>query len=233
MWQWTDRTCELYHYGVKGMKWGVRRFQNKDGTLTPSGKIRYSKSKNPESIDDFRLSKNETIYRWSTKSAETFDHSRKYASYLDKDIRRYGALFDESVEPYLYAMTPVKNLKVAGYKKSVEAILEAYGNMNASELADTKKSSEIKSYLYNRYDGISKELEDILDLQPDSIPQGIKEHGKKAVEKLLEDGYDAMIDPWDKTTGFGNMPIILLNPGKSIESYKSYDFWSPEASRWT
>lgn len=25
MWQWTDGTCELYHYGVKGMKWGVRR----------------------------------------------------------------------------------------------------------------------------------------------------------------------------------------------------------------
>lgn len=29
---------ELMHYGVKGMKWGVRRYQNKDGTLTPSGK---------------------------------------------------------------------------------------------------------------------------------------------------------------------------------------------------
>lgn len=33
---------ELYHYGVKGMKWGVRRYQNKDGSLTASGKKRYA-----------------------------------------------------------------------------------------------------------------------------------------------------------------------------------------------
>ena len=34
---------ELYHWGVKGMHWGVRRYQNKDGTLTPAGKKRLSK----------------------------------------------------------------------------------------------------------------------------------------------------------------------------------------------
>ena len=33
---------ELYHWGIKGMKWGVRRYQNKDGTLTAAGKKHYS-----------------------------------------------------------------------------------------------------------------------------------------------------------------------------------------------
>ena len=32
----------LMHYGVKGMKWGVRRYQNPDGTLTPEGKRRFN-----------------------------------------------------------------------------------------------------------------------------------------------------------------------------------------------
>lgn len=29
---------ELMHYGIKGQKWGIRRFQNKDGSLTTAGK---------------------------------------------------------------------------------------------------------------------------------------------------------------------------------------------------
>lgn len=38
------RQGELHHHGIKGQKWGVRRFQNKDGSLTPAGETRYTES---------------------------------------------------------------------------------------------------------------------------------------------------------------------------------------------
>ena len=45
----------LKHYGVLGMKWGVRRYQNKDGTLTSAGKKRYrERSKTDESHEDYK-----------------------------------------------------------------------------------------------------------------------------------------------------------------------------------
>lgn len=36
-------SSELYHHGIKGQKWGIRRYQNADRTLTSAGKARYSK----------------------------------------------------------------------------------------------------------------------------------------------------------------------------------------------
>ncbi len=39
---------ELKHYGILGMKWGVRRFQNKDGSLTAAGRSRYRRYRNPD-----------------------------------------------------------------------------------------------------------------------------------------------------------------------------------------
>lgn len=41
---------ELQHFGIKGMKWGVRRYQNKDGSLTEAGKKRYDDQEEVRSV---------------------------------------------------------------------------------------------------------------------------------------------------------------------------------------
>ena len=48
---------ELYHHGIKGQKWGIRRYQNSDGSLTEEGKRRYN---GPEGKKNLQLDLAET-----------------------------------------------------------------------------------------------------------------------------------------------------------------------------
>lgn len=44
----------ISHFGTKGMKWGVRRYQNRDGSLTPEGRKRYGRSEDSEKVKELR-----------------------------------------------------------------------------------------------------------------------------------------------------------------------------------
>lgn len=77
----------LAHYGIKGMKWGVRRYQNKDGSLTTAGKARYSLGKVAKTIKDKNPLKKTHVYKAHTMSDEELARSivrlKKEAEYLD------------------------------------------------------------------------------------------------------------------------------------------------------
>lgn len=48
---------ELYHWGIKGQKWGVRRFQNKDGSLTSAGRKRQKQNMSQDAKDAYAIKK--------------------------------------------------------------------------------------------------------------------------------------------------------------------------------
>lgn len=68
-----DTTEHLSHYGIKGQKWGIRRFQNPDMTWTEEGKIRYGHSSGKQ----VRLSGQvDSKSRASTKTSTQVDHNK-------------------------------------------------------------------------------------------------------------------------------------------------------------
>lgn len=67
---------QLQHWGIFGMKWGIRRFRNRDGTLTDAGKKRYNKPSSKSMTDDELRS---SINRMKSE----LEYSR-----LEKEIKR-------------------------------------------------------------------------------------------------------------------------------------------------
>ena len=82
---------ELYHHGIKGQKWGVRRFQNKDGSLTTKGKKRYNDDEYDEErerLEQETAARRGVKYVRKTKKereAEDAENEKQFNARLEKD----------------------------------------------------------------------------------------------------------------------------------------------------
>ena len=79
------RYDELSHHGIKGQKWGVRRFQNEDMSLTPAGKKRYAKADKFDAKKERHISKIETS---KTRLGKSFHNSMAYYNQIKASTKR-------------------------------------------------------------------------------------------------------------------------------------------------
>ena len=100
---WNDTVLvddTLAHYGVLGMKWGVRRYQNTNGSLTSAGKKRYSKS------DARQIKKNEKLaIKTRKQQAKEIKKSRK------NDARYSSTLSSNDIDKRIDRLKKEKQLR--------------------------------------------------------------------------------------------------------------------------
>lgn len=132
----------LAHHGIKGMKWGVRRFRNEDGSLTEAGKARYQKDAVREENNRVRK--------------EYLDASRNRRLLSDEEIvqrinrlkleKQLKDLTDENVYP---GRTAVKNiLTTAGSRIATNATAGATAYAGKAIMTKALDAYDAASYIF-------------------------------------------------------------------------------------
>ena len=126
----------LCHYGVIGMKWGVRRYQNKDGSLTSAGKVRYGGGN--ERDRDFTLKKGTKFQTLSADENRTKDAEFFYSAFTENDKRYYKAMFSLNKHKKVAGIVPTcklnitnkakSNMKVASEETGAKVMEQMYNN---------------------------------------------------------------------------------------------------------
>lgn len=85
----------LSHHGIKGQRWGVRRFQNEDGSLTDAGKKHYNIKKDR---------KNKKLYTEKTKTKDfvTMAKQKLGQEYVKRALGSFGAMSAMVFIMYVY-----------------------------------------------------------------------------------------------------------------------------------
>lgn len=135
---------ELYHFGVKGMKWGVRRYQNEDGSLTKAGSKRYARDARERDYNEYDPT-NSSYYKTSGKNGGKKSYLKVNADrYVKEDMRRAKNLVDSTKKINDSIKVANQNSLDRAAKKHKEK------RMNLSSMSDKELRDKINRELLER-----------------------------------------------------------------------------------
>lgn len=131
---------ELIHWGIKGMKWGVRRYQNKDGTLTADGKKRYNaemeRLKNEEKILKNKEATRAKLAKLENKQKEIDE--RKKALNGDSGKKTVAKNTRDESEPKLKSVKDMSDEELAAVVRRAQ-LEKQYRDLNPQQVSAGKK----------------------------------------------------------------------------------------------
>lgn len=129
-----SRSDELYHYGIKGQKWGIRRFENPDGTLTEEGKRRYGYIKLDIHSELNRARENQKIAAKKLMDANFLTKARaaKAATAADEKLKEVENVYNDLLKHQKEVDEYNKRKFDAAKKEIHENGFESWWNKNRS-----------------------------------------------------------------------------------------------------
>lgn len=179
---------ELNHWGVRGMRWGVRRYQNKDGTLTAAGKKRYN-------AEMEKLKERERIVKNHQRTKAKMDKLEAKRKELDEAEELLGGPKKESKQKDPSEKT-VKAPK-HGKKKALKDMTDEELRTTISRLEMEKRYADLTTEKKKVSEGNKFVTETLRKSANNLAPQVLNYYGAKILNKWINE----RVEVTDKNTG--------------------------------
>ena len=179
---------ELYHHGILGQKWGVRRYQNKDGSLTPAGQKRVNRMK-----EEYTNLTGKQLRKSPAKKVEVKKSSEKKNSKEDdkenkkKNVqKKISEMSDQELRDRIARLELEKNVlnlekQVSAYNPKKDPKIKAFMKSSINDVAIPALKDAGKKALTNYFQA---KLQDILGVE---IKKDIGPKLKEAVDDAKDD----------------------------------------------